>query len=222
MEVPAEGGAPHPLLEGDDAAWELVRIGVLSRRALDLARRAGRGRRPDACERGKAHVVLPTGFGHAWDGFGHLYFATMNQQGGTRLQVVDIDPDKGLVRGAPRTIGIVTGSLWELAVSADGHRLVAAEEEASRRLTRLPLDPGGGAPSGAEESLSSGRVTNSTPGLARRSAGRLLISDILGHTEVWILDLATRQRRRLQLPGEDVTQTGPAWMVDGRHMVCRV
>jgi TolB protein len=44
-------------------------------------------------------------------------------------------------------------------------------------------------------------------------------SDVLGRTEIWILNLESGQRERLQLPGEDLVQIAPVWMPDGRRIV---
>ena len=218
LEVPAGGGPPRTLLAADEGAWELNRIACSADgRWISLEEQvAGILLMPS--NGGKPHLVIPNGFGHAWDAAGRLYFVTTNQQGGTRLQVAEIDPAKGTLRGGPRTIGLVTGSLWEIAASSDGKRIAASEEEASRHLTRLPLAPGGGAPSGGEEVLSAGRVTDAFPAVSPDNRQVAYVSDILGHTEVWLLDLEKRERRRLQLPGEDLTQMGPAWMPDGHHI----
>jgi len=219
MEVPAGGGASRALLAGENATWELNRLACSpDGRWISLEDQiAGIVLMPSGG--GKPRMTIPNGFGHAWDGAGRLYFVTTNPQGGTALQMVAIDPDKGTLLGSPRTIGLVTGSLWELTVSADGRRIAASEEEGSRHLTRLPLAPGGGSPSGAEEPLSAGRVKDGYPAISPDNRQVGYISDILGRTELWILDLEKRQRRRLQLPGNDLGQTGPAWLPDGRHIV---
>ena len=218
MEVPAGGGASRALLAGENASWELNRLACSpDGRWISLEDQiAGILLMPSGG--GKPRMAIPNAFGHAWGVAGRLYFVTTNLQGGTALQMVAIDPDKGTLLGSPRTIGLVTGSLWELAVSADGRRIAASEEEASRHLSRLPVAPGGGAPSGAEESLSAGRVTDGYPAISPDNRQVGYISDILGRAELWILDLEKRQRRRLELPGADFGQTGPAWLPDGRHI----
>ena len=219
MEVPARGGAPRALLGGEQSTWEWNRISCSADgRWISLEDQlAGILLMPSAG--GKPHPVVPNGFGHAWDASSRLYFVTANPQGGTALQFVAIDSNEGILRGVPHTIGLVTGSLWEAAASGNGLRIAASEEEASRHLTRLALTPGGASPSGGEEPLSAGRVIDGYPAVSPDNRQVAYVSDILGHSEVWILDLETRQRRRLQLPGDDITQTGPAWMPDGRHIV---
>ncbi len=218
LEVPAGGGTPRALLDGEHASWELNRLASSpDGRWISLEEQvAGILLMPSGG--GRPRLLVSNGFGHTWDASGRLYFVTTNPQGGTRLQVADIDSSKGAVRGSPRTIGLVTGSLWELAVATGGRRIAASEEEAARHLTRLPLAAGGGAPSGGEEPLSAGRVTDAYPAVSPDNQQVAYVSDILGHTEVWILDLEKQLRRRLQLPGEDLTQTGPAWMPDGRRI----
>ena len=46
-----------------------------------------------------------------------------------------------------------------------------------------------------------------------------MVSDVLGHMEVRILDVESRRSERLQLPGEDVAQVSPVWMPDGQHLL---
>ncbi len=164
--------------------------------------------------------LLFRGFSHAWDASSRsLWSLSRDPNGGTRVQRFDFAPGSGSVDGAPRTVGLVTAYLRDLAVSQDGRRLAVAEEETSRNVTRLPLAPGGGTPAGPEEPLSSGRVIDSYPQVSPDSRQVVYVSDILGRQEVWILNLETRHRQRLQLPGEDVGQLSPSWMPSGNEIL---
>jgi len=219
MEVPAGGGSARPVLPGGQSSWEIVSIGCSpDRRWISFESQLEEVLLMPAAG-GKPERVCP-GFSHVWDASSRrLWALARDPEGGTRVQCMELEAGKAAVRGQPQTISLSTAYLRDLAVSHDGRRLVVAEEETSRNLTRLPLAPGGGAPAGPEEPLSSGRVIDSYPAVS--PDGRLVayISDILGHMEVWILDLETRRRQRLQLPGEDLAQADPAWMPGGREVV---
>jgi serine/threonine protein kinase len=219
MEVSHDGGASRPILSSGDSSWEIVWLGCSPNgrwlsfedqlEGVFLLPAAG----------GKPVSAVP-GFSHGWDASSRrLWTLARDVMGGTRIQTFEIDADRGTMRGAPRTVGLVTAYLRDLAVSRDGRRIVVAEEETSRNLTRLPLAPEGGASAGPEEPLSSGREIDGYPEVSPNGRRIAHISDILGHMEVWILDLETRRRQRLQLPGEDTAETSPAWMPDGNELV---
>jgi len=219
LEVSSQGGVPRSVLPSTESNWEIVRIGCSpdgrwvsfedQLEALFLIPAAG----------GKPVRVL-SGFSHVWDGSSsRLWILTKEPKGGTRIQSLDIDPNRGTVVGKSTTVGLVTASLRDLAVSRDGRQAVVTEVDTSRNLTRLPLAPGGGAPGGPEEPLSTGRVIDNSPQVSPDSRRIAYVSDTLGRAEVWILDLETRQRLPLQMPGEDTADSNPAWMPDGRELV---
>jgi serine/threonine protein kinase len=219
MEVSSEGGTPRAILSSGESSWEIDWIGC----SPDGRWVSFEDQLEDVflipAARGKPARVL-TGFSHGWDASSrHLWALARDPKGGTRIQRFEIDPDHGKVQGAPTTAGLVTAYLRDLAVSRDGRRIVVAEEETSRNLTRLPLAPGGGAPAGPEEPLSSGRVLDSYPRVSSDGQRIAYVSDILGRIEVWILDLETRQRRRLELPGEDTAEISPDWMPNASEVV---
>ncbi len=219
LEVSPGGGAPRAILGSDASSFEIVRIACspdgrwvsFETQLEGIFLMPASGGRPRA---------LLTGFSHGWDGTSRrLYYVALDPQGGSRVQFVEIDPDRGVVRGIPRTITLMTASLWDLAVSRDGLQVAVAEEAGSRNLTRLPLAPGGGAATGPEEALSTGRVTDAYPSVSPDGRRVAYVSDVLGHPEVWILDLESGRRERLQLPGEDLAQIGPVWMPEGRRLL---
>jgi Tol biopolymer transport system component len=113
----------------------------------------------------------------------------------------------------------MTTEVLEFAITRDGLRLAVPELEAARNLTRLPLSPGGGSPAGPEEPLTSGRVTDSYPSVSPDGRRVAFVSDTLGHKEVEVLDVETRRRERLQLPGEGLAQVGTVWMPDGQRLL---
>ena len=210
---------PRPVLSEEKSVFELVRIAASpDGRWLSFETQL-EGIFLMPAGGGEPRNVL-TGFSHSWDGSSRrLYFVSTDTQGGSRVQFAGINPVEGAVGGAPTTISLMIAALWDLAVSRDGLQIAVAEEAASRNLTRLRLDPQGGTPVGAEEPLSTGRVTDAYPSVSPDGRRVAYTSDVLGRTEIWILDIESGQRSRLQLPGEDLVQIGPAWMPDGRRII---
>ena len=219
LEIPAQGGTPRVLLSSDQSSWEINRIACspdgrwisFESQLEDVLVMPASGGKPRPVFRG---------FSHAWGASSRsLWALSRDPNGGTRVERFDFASGSGGVAEAPHTVGLVTAHLRDLAVSRDGRKLAVVEEETSRNLTRLPLEPGGGAPAGPEESLSSGHVIDSYPQVSPDGRQVAYISDILGRLEVWVLDVATRRRQRLQLPGEDVGQLSPAWMPAGNEIL---
>ncbi len=219
MEVPAEGGTPRAVLPSEGSSWEIISIGCSpDGRWISFESQLEQVFLMPAAG-GKPREVFE-GFSPAWDASSRrLWALARDPDGGTRVECFDLDGNGAVVRGSPKVISRVTAYLRELAVSRDGHRLVVAEGETSRNLTRLPLSPDGGAPAGPEEALSTGSVIDSYPQVSPDGRRIAYSSDILGRKEVWILDLQTRRRQRLQLPGDDIAQLMPAWTPDGKQVV---
>jgi len=218
LEVAAEGGSPKALLPSASSSWEIIRlqyspggawISVETRDEQVLLMPAAGGSAREIFH-GNSHVWEPSGK--------RLYYLNRDPLGGTRLQSVDIDEGSGTVRGAPHTVGLVTGILRDLAISRNGRELAVSELEGSLNLTRLPLAPGGGAPAGPEEELSSGRVIDRYPSFSPDGRRIAFASDRLGPMEIWILDGGTRRQERLQLPGEDLGVNLPYWFPDGQRL----
>jgi len=219
LEVSPSGGPPRAILAGDASSFEIARIACSPDGRWVSFETQSEGIFLLPASGGPPHALL-TGFSHGWDGSSRrLHYVARDPQGGSRVQFVEIDPDRGVVRGVPGTISLVTASLRDLAVSRDGLQIAVAEESGSRNLTRLPLAPGGGTPAGPEEALSTGRVTDGFPSVAPDGRRVAYVTDTLGHSETWILDLVSGRRERLSLPGEDISQFGPIWMPDGRRLL---
>ncbi|HQT95060.1 MAG TPA: protein kinase [Thermoanaerobaculaceae bacterium] len=219
LEVPTSGGAPRRVLSAERSSWEIDRIACspdgrwisleTNEKGLLLMPAAG----------GTPHPLLKA-LGHSWDpSSGRLYVVEDDPRGGSRIEFIDVSPDGQVGPNGPVTVSVMTTELLQLAVSRDGRHIAVPELEASRNLTRLPLGPGGGAPSGPEEPLAAGRETDSYPSVARDGRRVAFVSDILGHEDVNILDVEHRRRERLQLPGEDVAQVSPSWMPNGRQLL---
>jgi serine/threonine protein kinase len=219
MEVPAQGGAPRAVLPSEQSTWEIVTIGCSpDGRWISFESQLERIFLMPAGG-GKPREILP-GFSHAWDGSPRrIWSLERDPEGGTRIEVTPLSTDGQPPAHGPQMVNLSTAYLNYLAVSRDATRIVVAEEESSLNLTRLPLAPGGGAPAGPEEPLSTGRVIDSYPDVSPDGNRVAVVSDTLGHREVWILDLATRARQRLQLPGEDTAQASPAWIPGGGEIL---
>jgi Tol biopolymer transport system component len=218
LEIPVEGGTPRSLLSSSDSTWEIVRLQyspsghwitfeTWDQQVLLLAVAGGTPR------------ALPRGSSYAWDPSGkRLYYLVRDRLGGTRLQSVAIDDESGKISGAVETVGLVTGTLRDLAIARDGDQIVVAERRESMNLTRLPLTSTGGAPSGPEEELDSGEVRDRFPSFSPDGHRIAVCSTGLGDQEVWILDLDTKQRNRLRLPQTNLGANLPYWSPDGRQL----
>lgn len=219
LEVSPNGGGPRVVWSGGKSNYEIVRLASSpdGRWVSFETQLEGIFLMPAAG--GEPHSLL-TGFSHAWDGSSRrIHFVSLDPQGGSRVQFAQIDSASGSVAGDPTTVSLMIGSLWDLAVSRDGLQIAVAEEAGSRNLTRLQLDAGGGAPAGPEEPLSTGRVTDAYPAISPDGRRVAYSSDVLGRTEIWILELESGQRSRLLLPGEDLLQVSPVWSPDGRRLM---
>ncbi|MEP6994072.1 MAG: protein kinase [Acidobacteriota bacterium] len=220
LEVPSGGGSPQTILSSATSTWEISRIACSPNGSWISVEIQPEGILLMPASGGKPGTVLAEGFGHAWDSSsGRVYFIHRNLHGGNRIQFIELSAGGEAAGRTPVTISLVTSDMMELAIAHDGLRIAVPELEASRNLTRLPLAPGGGSPAGPEEPLTSGNVTDSYPSVSPDGRRVALVSDKLGHMDVAILDVQSRRRERLQLPGEDVAQVSPVWMPDGRQLL---
>jgi Tol biopolymer transport system component/tRNA A-37 threonylcarbamoyl transferase component Bud32 len=220
LEVSVEGGAPKPVLASADSTWEIIKLQYSPGgnwfvfetwdQHLMLISSARGAPAPRELLRGSSPV---------WDASGkRLYYVTPEKLGGTVIQSIEFDEASGRIQGSPLSLGVMTGVLRDLAISRNGHELVASEHQESLNLSRLPLAAGGSSPAGPEEMLTPGGVRDRYPSFSP-NGGRIAFADNrLGDQEVWILDLATRQRERLRLPQADLGANLPFWSPDGRRL----
>jgi Tol biopolymer transport system component len=208
LEVGVDGGPPQTVLDVSSSTWEIVRLKYspngkwisFENLQADVFLMPAEGGAPRK---------LITATSHVWDATGErIYYLVRDQSGGTRLLSVEIDQESGETRGEPQAFGLMTGFLRDLAVSRDGRQLAAAELEGSLNLTLLPLTPGGDAPAGPEQILSTGQVIDRYP----------FASDRLGPMEIWIHDLDTEKQTPLRLPGEDQGANLVYWAPDGKNV----
>jgi Tol biopolymer transport system component len=223
LEVPTEGGAPRTLLASGAPVREITRVAYSPSGSWVSFESAPRGGETEIYlmpSRGGSPNRLVLGTSHAWDASAsRIYFLTRDPTGGTRVLSVDVDQATGRPRGDPRTVGLMTGILRNVAVSHDGRRLALSEIEGSMNLTRLPLAPGGGASGGPEEELSSGRVIDRYPVYSPDGTRIAFASNRLGPEQLWVMDLEKRHSERVDLPGSDLGVNLPAWTRDGRHLI---
>ncbi len=220
LEVAAEGGNPTVLLASEASTWEIVRLQYSPDGSWISFDTVNPEQVMLVPAQGGAPRQLVNGVNHVWDPSGRrLYYLNRDPRGGTRLQSVRINAGSGNLRGEPHTVALMTGILRDLAISRDGQRFAASELEGSLNLTRLPLTAGGGAPAGPEEELSSGQVIDRWPSFSPDGRRIAFASDRLGREEIWVLDLGSRRRKRIQLPGEDLGVNLPFWSPDGRRLM---
>ena len=220
LEVSPNGGAPRPVLSEEKSVFELVRIAASpDGRWLSFETQL-EGIFLMPAGGGEPRNVL-TGFSHSWDGSSRrLYFVSLDVQGGSRVQFAEIDSAEAAVVGAPTTISLMiaalsgSGGLAGRAADRRGGGSGFPQSHAAASRSRRGVRRWG-----AEEPLSTGRVTDAYPSVSPDGRRVAYTSDVLGRTEIWILDIESGQRSRLQLPGEDLVQIGPAWMPDGRRII---
>ncbi len=217
LEVTADGGSPATLLPSEKSEWEIVRVQYLPG-GSSVSFETALGQIFLLPSDGSPKLLL-TGSGHAWGASGpRLYVLHREPSGATRFESVEVDEKTAHQRGKPITIGLMTAILRDLAVSHDGRKLAVSQLEGSLNLTRLPLAPGGGAPAGPEEELSKGSVIDRYPAFSPDGRRIAFASNRLGAAELWILDLATKDAERLELPGRDLGVNLPVWAPDGRRL----
>jgi Tol biopolymer transport system component len=216
LEVSTSEGVPKPILPSSASNWEIIRIQYSPSRAWM------------SFESASGEVFLmPAGGGtprklieassYVWDSSGRRLFSLVREPfGGSRLLSWEIDEARGAVHGGPRILGVLTGVLRDPAVSHDGTRLAVGELEEALNLTLLPLTPEGGGPEGPEQVMSRGQVIDANPDFSPDGRKMVFVSDRLGPTDIWVLDLETRQQSRIRLPVEFLSLNFPAWSPDGR------
>jgi Tol biopolymer transport system component len=219
LEVGPDGGMPQPVLSTESSSWEIIRVhyspngnwitfDTVDSEIFIVPDAGGRPRR------------LASGIDHVWEPSGkHLYYLVRDPAGGTRLQSMGIDEHTGSITEQPSTVGLMTGVLHHLAVSHDGQQLALTEVEGSMNLTRLPLTADGSAPAGAEEVLSAGQVFDGLPSVSPDSRRIAYTSNRLGHNQIWMLHVDTKQMEVLHLTGNDVGADGAHWYPDGQRLI---
>jgi len=216
MEVTVDSGASKVALPTESSNWEIIRVRYSGGRWITFETVDKIFIMP--ADGGQPRQVLD-GVSHTWDLSGQrIYYCSPGFSGGTRLFSVEIAESEGKLKGEPESVGLVTATLSELAMSGDGRHVAATEMENSLNLTRLPLNASGNAPSGPEEELSRGLVYDQAPAVSPDNNIVAYISNRLGHNELWLLHLDTRHLERVQIPGRDILEERPEWFPDGRKL----
>jgi len=221
LEASIEGGAPRTVLDPSRSSWEIDRIQYSPHgRWISFETNSPAERIFLLPAGGGKPVQVLEGINHVWEASGKgMYYIRRDPAGGTRLQWTEMDEERGQPRGGEQTVAVLTGILRDLAIARDGRQLAASEMEGSMNLTRLPLKPGGGAPAGPEQQLTVGHVIDRYPAYSQDGKRIAFVSDRLGAEQIWILDIDTKRQERLQLPGQDLGETGAIWTPDGRRLL---
>jgi Tol biopolymer transport system component len=164
---------------------------------------------------------LLRGTSHVWDRSGtRIYYVNHPRAGGTRIESVNfVTGSGGPSVGASWLVGVSTGALRDLALSADSKRLLATGVEESLNLTRVALSADGGRVAGPEEQLNGGQVRDRYPTVSFDSTRIAFSSNRTGQEELWLLDLRSRNMQRVELPPDRrgwVTQA--CWSRDDRYL----
>jgi len=210
--IDAQGGVPRVLLPTDVSDWEIKRLQyspngawitfeTIDKRIYGLPAKGGTPR------------FLFEGTSHAWDPSGQaIYFVANDLQGGTRLMLASVEPVTCEIRGKLRTLAVMTAILRDVAISKDGAHIAVSELDDSLNLTRLLLAEGGSEPVGQEEVLSPGLVNDHFPAYSPDGSRIAYASNRLGAEEIWLQDLRTMNRNRLQIPGNSALGANlPNW-----------
>ncbi|HEV8337398.1 MAG TPA: protein kinase [Candidatus Polarisedimenticolia bacterium] len=218
LQVAADGGEPQALLPGAASRWEIVRLLYSPSGRWVYFSTFDPERVLVLSTAGGAPREIAKGAHPAWDGQ-RLLFASRDLRGGTRLQAVPIDEARGAPRGEPQTVGLMTGTLRDLALPRDGRRLAVTELEGAMNLTLLPLSGDGASAGGPELPLSQGQVVDGRPSFSPDGRWIAFTSDRLGKQEPWLLHREFRKLERLQFPGEDLGSLGIRWFPDSRELI---
>jgi hypothetical protein len=123
--------------------WETIRVAfspdarwiTFETADRQLFAMAADGGQPQQLLRGSSHSWAPTSR--------RIYYAIQSGARDTRIEGAELDESSpGLSVGRTFTVGFNTGVLPELALAADGRRLLAAAVEESVSLTRVGVGSG--------------------------------------------------------------------------------
>jgi Tol biopolymer transport system component len=220
VEMSIDGGPAHEVLTAALSLWEITRVAYSPDARWITFETADRWLFAMPAAGGEPQQVL-RGSSHSWDQTGRrIYYAFQSGTGDTRIDGADIvESSSGLSVGRTIAVGFNTGVLREFALAADGERLLAAAVEESLNLTRVTLAAGGVGVSGPEEELSSGQVRDRYPMFSPDGRRIAVGSNRLGDAELWVVELDSTRRRRVELPGNASTWVMQAcWARDGEHL----
>ena len=220
VEMSIDGGPAREVLTAALSLWEITRVAYSPDARWITFETADRQLFAMPADGGQPQQLL-RGSSHSWDPTSRrIYYAIQSGTGDTRIEGADIDESStGLSVGRTFTVGFNTGVLHEFALAADGRRLLVAAVEESLNLTRVALAAGGAGVSGPEEELSSGQVRDRYPMFSPDGRRIAVGSNRLGDAELWVVELGSTRRRRVELPDNASTWVMQAcWARDGEHL----
>jgi Tol biopolymer transport system component/DNA-binding winged helix-turn-helix (wHTH) protein len=152
-----------------------------------------------------------------WSRSGRYLFFEGRSQQVRNLWRVTVDPTTLAWIDGPERLTTGTSDDSEMAVSADGTRLIFSARHARTRLWSFPFDPVAGQLTGAGEALTSGgagELDADTPDDGSKLVYRAVRGD---RQEIWersVLD----GRERLLISGSEWIRTRPRWSADGARI----
>jgi Tol biopolymer transport system component len=217
-EVSPDGTSLREPLASADSSWEITRPHYsLDGLLITFETQEGNAFALPASG-GKPHEFLNS-TGHAWADDGSLFFLRKGEAGGTMIGRVAVDRRTGLVVGSEEVVGVLIGTLRDIAVAPGSHALAVSDLNGSFNLARLPLSVDGRRPAGPEEALSSGSFRDRNPVYSFDGRQLAYSSDRAGPAEVWVLDLKTMRQERLAVPQDDLGTYFPHWLPDGNTLL---
>jgi serine/threonine protein kinase/Tol biopolymer transport system component len=219
-EMPIDGGPAREVLTAASSEWEITRVAYSPDARWITFETVDRWLFAMPADGGQPRQLL-RGSSHSWDPTGRrVYYAFQSGVGDTRIDAANIDESPaGLSVGRTITVGFNTGVLKQFALAADGRRLLVAAVEESMNLTRVALAAGGVGVSGPEEELSSGQVRDRYPMFSPDGQRIAVGSNRIGDAELWVVELGSTRRRRIELPDNASTWVMQAcWARDGEHL----
>jgi Tol biopolymer transport system component len=222
VRAPIDGGPAMKVLPAEASRWEIIRLGAsqngrwitfeTSDREVFAVPSSGSG----------SPKLLLEGTSHAWDGSSRrLFYVVQEADASTRIEAADLADDGTGLRTTRVTVADVSvGMLKDLAVSADGRRVLAVSNEESVNLTRAPLSAAGDAVTGPEEELSDGTVRDRYPVVSPDGRRIAVGSNRTGEDQLWVVDVAARRWDAVHMPEREagwVTQA--CWARDSLHLI---
>jgi Tol biopolymer transport system component len=220
VRAPIDGGQSTPLLPASASRWEIIRLAIAPNgRWITFETSESEVFAMPAS--GGAPTELLRGSSHAWEGSGRRIFYTVQEaDASTRIEAADIVEGDRLQTGRVAVAGVSLGMVKDLAVSADGRRLLAVNNEESINLTRAPLSAAGDAVIAPEDELSDGLVRDRYAVVSPDGQRIAVGSNRTGEEQLWVVEIASRRWDKIRMPeleGGWVSQA--CWTRDGQRLI---
>ena len=220
LAVPSDGGPITEILPASATMWEITRVAVAPKGNWITFETADREIFAMPAVDGRP-VPLFRGSSHVWDPSGdRIYYVNQGARGGSTIEIATLSTAGPLAVDSRLTASVSTGTLKDLAIAGNGQRLIAVGIEESLNLSRVRLAEDGGEVEGVEEILSHGQVRDRYPRVSPDGRRVALGSNRIGHEELWLVDINTRQWQRVEMPSDAAAWVSQAcWAGDGQHLM---